>query len=146
MSTEAQQNGEAPAGDEGVVSRVELQIEREKIQIERERLTLERERMAAERERWQADAQWQARGEGRGIAVSTLVYVAIICLLAGGLAGSLVVSGAYRTRGGGTDVASVMARAVTVTNEVGRADGVPLRLRTVGPAGGDGRAYLLILE
>lgn len=143
MSTETQKMAGTPEDGEGMVSRAELQIEREKIQIERERLTLERERMAAERERWQADAQWQARGEGRGIAVSTLVYVAIICLLAGGLAGSLALSGAYRVRGG--SVAPVVAQAVTVTNEVGRAAGVPLRLRTVGP-GNDGRAYLLILE
>lgn len=141
MSAEAKKAGTGGGDDESVVSRAELQIEREKIQIERERLTLERERMAAERERWRADAEWKARAEGRGITISTLVFVGVICLLAGGISGLLAV-GPYRARTSVDRLAALVPPAGT--NTVGAA-GAPVRLRSMD-AGGGGKAYLLILE
>jgi hypothetical protein len=65
----------------------EFALEREKLQIERARIDLERERLAAERERWQNESEWRVRASGRMVPVSTLVYVAVICVLASGIGG-----------------------------------------------------------
>jgi len=67
--------------------KTEFALEREKLQIERARIDLERERLAAERERWQDESEWRARASGRMVPVSTLVYVAVICVLASGIGG-----------------------------------------------------------
>jgi len=65
--------------------KTEFALEREKLQIERARIDLERERLAAERERWQDESEWRARASGRMVPVSTLVYVAVICVLVSGI-------------------------------------------------------------
>jgi hypothetical protein len=127
--------------DESAVSRAELHIEREKIQIERERLALERERMAAERERWKNDAELKSRAEGRGIAFSTLVFVGLICVLAGVIAGFLSVGPrAARTPGIGFE-----ALTSRVSTNAAAANGKPILLRPVDTGGGS-KAYLLILD
>jgi hypothetical protein len=141
MSAEANKAGTGGEDDEDVVSRAELQIEREKIQIERERLTLERERLAAERERGQASAAWLARAEGRGIARSTLVLVAVICLLIGGMCGFLAM-GPYAARASSGRLEALFS--ATGTNTIGKG-GSPIRLRSMDASGGS-KAYLLILE
>ena len=127
--------------DESTVSRAELHIEREKIQIERERLALERERMAAERERWKIDAELKSRAEGRGIAFSTLVFVGLICVLAGVITGFLSV-GPRASRTPGISFEALTSKAST---NAATAGGKPILLRPVDTGGGS-RAYLLILD
>lgn len=127
------------------VSYSELTIEREKVQIERERLALERERLAAERERWKSEAELRPRSEGRGIAVSTLVFVAVICVLAGALVGTLT---HFPQRGGGNAAAArleaLMSRTAGTTNASARGE-APIVLRALDAGTGRG-AYLLILD
>ena len=127
--------------DESAVSRAELHIEREKIQIERERLALERERMTAERERWKIDAELKSHAEGRGIAFSTLVFVGIICVLAGVIAGFLSV-GPRAARTSGIGFEALTSKAST---NAAAANGKPILLRPVDTGGGS-RAYLLIVD
>lgn len=132
-------------GDEPAASRAELAIEREKIQIERERLALERERLASERERWKSEATLVPRAEGRGIAVSTLVFVAVICALLGVIAGSFArapIGGRSRSASA-VDLQALVSR-VSGTNAAGGGEG-PIVLRASGSGGSRG-AYLLILE
>ena len=127
--------------DDSAMSRAELHIEREKIQIERERLALERERMAAERERWKIDSDLKSRAEGRGIAFSTLVFVAVICVLAGVIAGFFT-SGPRASR---TSIAGLEAlRSPSATNAAARS-GNSIVLRPVDTGSGS-RAYLLIVD
>ncbi len=127
--------------DDSAMSRAELHIEREKIQIERERLTLERERMAAERERWKSEAELKPRAEGRGIAYSTLVFVGIICVLTGIIAG-LFSGGVRAPRASGL----VGLEALTGRNATNSAAGVKsILLRPVETSNG-GKAYLLIVD
>lgn len=132
----------APAEpDESTVSRAELHIEREKIQIERERLALERERMAAERERWKSDAEWKARAEGRGVAFSTLVFVGMICVLAGVIAGFFT----NRPRAARMSTARIEALSSKASTNVTDKAGNSILLRPLD-AGSGSKAYLLILE
>jgi hypothetical protein len=129
--------------EETPTSRAEIQIEREKVQIERERLALERERLAAERERWKIDDELRPRAEGRGIAVSTLVFMSIICALIGVIAGNF--SGGTRRvprLSSPVNLQSLMAGAST--NQSAGASGQVL-LRALDAGGGRG-AYLLILD
>ena len=127
--------------DESAVSRAELHIEREKIEIERERLALERERLSAERERWKSDTELRLRAEGRGITVSTLVFVGCICVLAGVIAG-FVSAGVRVSRPPAAGLAAWMQGSTT--NGAARG-GNSILLRPVD-MGGNGKAYLLILE
>lgn len=123
-------------------SRAELQIEREKVQIERERLALERERLAAERERWKIDAELRPRAEGRGVAISTLVFLSIICALIGVIAGNF--SGEARRSPRLTtpvNLQALMAEASTNRPVASR----QALLRSLDTGGGRG-AYLLILD
>ena len=132
----------ATDGDESAVTRAELGIEREKIQIERERLALERERLAAERERWKTDDMLRSRGEGRGIAVSTLVFVSVICVLLGGLAVTLTLYHRQPSRTlRETGLEAFMARGATNAATAGE----PIVLRALDGSSGRG-AYLLILN
>ena len=117
--------------DESTVSRAELHIEREKIQIERERLALERERMAAERERWKIDAELKSRAEGRGIAFSTLVFVGIICVLVGVIAGFFS-AGPRASRTSAAEITALMSG--TATNATNRG-GKSILLRPVDTGG-----------
>jgi hypothetical protein len=140
MSTEKSAATTDPAQEELAVSRAELHIEREKIEIERERLALERERLSAERERWKTDSELQSRAEGRGIAVSTLVFVAVICILAGIIAGFLSVN-ARASRS-----STLGLEALTATSSTNApANGKSVFLRPVETGGGS-KAYLLIVE
>ena len=127
------------------VSYSELTIEHEKVQIERERLALERERLAAEREHWKSDAELRPRAEGRGIAVSTLVFVSVICVLAGALVGTLSRS---PQRAGNSAAAArleaLMSRTATSTNAPAKGES-PIVLRALDAGTGRG-AYLLILD
>lgn len=129
-----------PEQDETVVSRAELHIEREKIQIERERLALERERLAAERERWKNDSELKSRAEGRGIGISTLVFVGVICVLVGVIAGFLSI-GPRGSRASAMGLAALTSK--TSTNASG--SGKSILLRPVETGGGS-KAYLLILD
>ena len=143
MATEADRQHVETRSDDPTVSRAELAIERDKVEIERERLALERERLASERERWKIDAELRSRGEGRGIAVSTLIYVAIICALVGGLTGVLSRAPRTATRDLNSEsLKALMSRAST--NAASRSD-APILLRAVDAGGGHG-AYLLILD
>ena len=140
MSPETKTPLELAEPDESTVSRAELHIEREKIQIERERLALERERMAAERERWKSDAEWKARAEGRGVAFSTLVFVGMICVLAGVIAGFV----ANRPRAAQMSTARIESLASkTGTNATDKSSSILLRPLD---AGSGSKAYLLILD
>jgi hypothetical protein len=142
MDDEAKKTQPELDADEGVVSRAELAIAREKVQIERERLALERERSMAERERWKTDHALRLRAEGRGIALSTLIYVGIICMLTGGIVGALV-GGRHREALARNTLANLQSLNVsTNTDAKGNAQVV---LRPVDAAGGRG-AYLLILN
>ena len=127
--------------DESAVSRAELHIEREKIQIERERLALERERLSAERERWKTDEALKSRGEGRGIAFSTLVFVGVICVLVGVITGFLSI-GSRSARTPGINFSALASKSETNAPAAG---GRPIVLRPVD-AGTGNKAYLLILE
>ena len=130
------------AGDEVGVSRAELAIERDKVQIERERLAFERERLAAERERWKADAELRSRAEGKGISLGTLLLVAVICVLAGGMAGMVAFG---RRAPGRAESAFTLDRLpdglATNASEKGSA---PIVLRAV--EAGTGRNAYLILQ
>jgi hypothetical protein len=142
MSGDKERQTAETDGDESAVTRAELGIEREKIQIERERLALERERLAAERERWKTDDTLRSRAEGRGIAVSTLVFVSIICALLGGLAVTLAF---YRRQSPRTlreaGLEAFVARGTTNAATAGE----PIVLRALDGSSGRG-AYLLILN
>ena len=127
--------------DESAVSRAELHIEREKIEIERERLALERERLSAERERWKNDAELKSRAEGRGIAVSTLMFVGVIGVLVGVIAGFLS-AGPRASRMSGIGLAGLTSQSTT---NVTTAQGKSVLLRPMETSGGS-KAYLLILE
>lgn len=143
MATESDRQQRDTGADDVAVSRAELGIERDKVQIERERLALERERLSAERERWKIDAELRTRGEGRGIAISTLVFVAIICALVGGLVGVLTRGQRTTVRDLNSDgLKALMSRAST--NGATRGD-APILLRAVDAGSGHG-AYLLILD
>jgi hypothetical protein len=131
--------------DETTVSRAELAIERDKVEIERERLALERERLAAERERWRIDSELRSRAEGRGIRVSTLIYVAVICVLVGGIVGGLALGrrAPARTMPGFSLEKLMGAAAPTNAAERG---GAPIVLRAVDANGTSRNAYLLLFE
>jgi len=141
MSTEKPIPATESEADETAVSRAELHIEREKVQIERERLALERERLAAERERWKTDGDLQSRAEGRGIAVSTLVFVGVICVLAGMIAGFFATC-RHEPHTGRARLETVIAHEAT--NIPGTTRGA-LVLRPVDMGHG-GKAYLLVGE
>lgn len=141
MSTDKAALPVEPEADESAVTRVELHIEREKIEIERERLALERERLASERERWKTDAELKSRAEGRGIGVSTLIYVGIICVLAGVIAGFLS-TGSRGSHTSGIGLEALTAKASTNATAGG---GKSILLRPVDTGGGS-KAYLLILD
>ena len=128
--------------DESAVSRAELHIEREKIQIERERLALERERLVAERERWKSDAELISRGEGRGIAFSTLVLVGIIGVLLGVITGFFL-NGPRGSQSSTVGIETLSASAIS-TNALGRGDN-SITLRPMD-AGSGKKAYLLIVN
>jgi hypothetical protein len=128
--------------EETPTSRAEIQIEREKVQIERERLALERERLAAERERWKIDAELRPRAEGRGIAVSTLVFMSIICALIGVIAGNF--SGGTRRSARLATPVNLQALMAGASTNRPAASGQAL-LRSLETGGGRG-AYLLILD
>ena len=97
--------------------------------------------MAAERERWKIDADLKSRGEGRGIAVNTLVFVGIICILVG------VIAGLFTNRPRASRTSGIGFEALTSkgsTNAVS-ASGNSILLRPVDTGGGS-KAYLLILD
>ena len=110
------------------------------VQIERERLALERERLAAERERWKNDSELKSRAEGRGIGISTLVFVGVICVLVGVIAGFLSI-GPRGSRASAMGLAALTSK--TSTNASG--SGKSILLRPVETGGGS-KAYLLILD
>jgi len=124
------------------VSYSELVIEREKVQIERERLALERERLMAERERWTSEDHLRPGAEGRGISVSTLVFVGVIGILAGALVGLFT----HPPQNAGNAAAKLesLLSVHAVTNASGKGES-PIVLRAVD-AGSGHNAYLLILN
>jgi hypothetical protein len=140
MDEEAKKTQE-PEADEGVVSRAELAIAREKVQIERERLALERERSMAERERWKTDNALRERAEGRGVSLSTLVFVGVICLLAGGIVGEWF---GERHREALARNTLINLQSVDVSTNANAKGNAPIVLRSTEAAGG--RGALLILN
>jgi len=67
----------------------DLALEREKLMIERERMMLERERLESQRASLHQDQLLQIDGQGKiGVSVASVILLAILCLLLGGVLGS----------------------------------------------------------
>ncbi len=79
--------------EDEALSRTELQIEHEKLKLERERILLERDRLEAVRERARLEGGVRVGADGRAaVPLSTLALVSLVCLLVGGMLGSLTSS------------------------------------------------------
>ena len=105
--------------------KTEFALEREKLQIERARIDLERERLAAEREHWQNESEWRARASGRIVPVSTLVYVAVICVLGAGIGGWF--GGNLVARRDARHESDSLIKALATTVEEGTSNAVIIR-------------------
>lgn len=79
--------------EEESLTRAEMQIEQDKLRLERERLLLERERLEAAQARGQTRGTIFPDAHGRlRVKLSTVIMVAIICALTGGILGALSTS------------------------------------------------------
>lgn len=77
----------------------EMQLEMEKLALERERLAVERARIENARERISEQSRSFRDGSGKiSVPLSTAVLVGLLCLAAGGIAGSVFCSLSVNSR------------------------------------------------
>ena len=139
--------------EEETLSRTELMIEQEKLKLERERMLLERERLEALRERAHAEKDFSIDSNGKQVVtVSSLVLIAIICLLTGGILGAF--SASFQINHNRNQrVREVMASLSsptthnTMTNQyVGGSTNMPEWLRTMKPQGAHAGISLVVIQ
>ena len=139
--------------DEETLSRTEMMIEQEKLKLERERILLERERLEATRERVKMENSFRLDGSGKQVVpMTTLIFISIICLLAGGILGIFSTSFQInRTRS--ARVKEVMASlsymnpSMTMTNQyAGGSTNMPSWMKTMKPQGSHSRISLIVIQ
>jgi hypothetical protein len=139
--------------EEETLSRTELLIEQEKLKLERERLMLERERLETARERSSAERDFRADSSGKQVvSVSSLVFIAIICLLVGGIMGAFSTSFQVN-RSRSRRVREVMESLSSVTPEMtmtnqyaGASTNMPAWLQTMKPRGAHSGISLVVIQ
>jgi hypothetical protein len=140
---------DARTADEAL-SRTEMQIEQEKLKLERERILLERERLEAVRDRAKMEAGLHVGRDGKpSVALSTLVFVSIICLLAGGILGAFSTSLQRDRRSAARlqEVMQTLAPEGAVTNESATAvAAMPAWLKTMKPKGAHSGISLVVIQ
>ncbi len=139
--------------EEETLSRTELLIEQEKLKLERERLMLERERLESARERERAQKDFRIDSNGKQVvAVSSLVFISIICLLVGGIMGAFSTSfqvNRSRTRRVREVMESLSAVApeMSMTNQyAGVSTNMPAWLQTMKPRGAHAGISLVVIQ
>jgi hypothetical protein len=81
------------------MTEIEMQLEKEKLSLERERLAVERARIENARDRISEQSRSFRDGAGHiTVPLSTAVLAGLLCLAAGGIAGSLFCSMAVNSR------------------------------------------------
>lgn len=139
--------------EEETLSRTEMMIEQEKLKLERERMMLERERLEAVRERADAEKNFRVDGNGkRAVAISSLVFTSIICLLMGGILGAFSTS-FHINRSRTERVREVMASLssvapdMTMTNQfAGGSTNMPAWLRAMKPKESHSGISLVVIQ
>jgi hypothetical protein len=139
--------------EDDTLSRTELMIEQEKLKLERERMMLERERLEAVRERAHAEKNFSIDSSGKQVVtVSSLVFIAIICLLLGGIMGAFSTS-LQINRSRNRRVREVMeslssvSPGLTATNQVaGVSTNMPAWLQAIKPQSAHSGISLIVIE
>lgn len=139
--------------EEETLSRTELMIEQEKLKLERERMMLERERLEALRERANVEKSFRIDNSGKQVVtITSLVFISIICLLAGGIMGAFTAS-FQMNRSRSQRVREVMASlssvnpAVAVTNQLASSStNMPAWLQTMKPKGAHSGISLVVIQ
>lgn len=139
--------------DSEAMSRTELQIEQEKLKLERERILLERERLEATRVRAQMESGLHIGKNGKpSVTVSTLAFVSIICLLAGGILGALSMSvrrdqrSAARLQEVMQTLATVSPGGIETNAEPAASSAMPAWLKTMKPKGAYSGISLVVIQ
>ncbi|MFO7937189.1 MAG: hypothetical protein R6V06_06245 [Kiritimatiellia bacterium] len=139
--------------EEETLSRTEMMLEQEKLKLERERMLLERERLEAARERTETEKSFRIDGNGKQvIAISSMVFISIICLLTGGILGAFSTSfqmnrsRTKRVREVMESLSSVSSDITTTNTYAGGSTNMPPWLKSMKPKGAHAGISLVVIQ